>query len=164
MNWGRAPRHGRDLPSSGDRHRGELVNQAEVDAHDRPGTSTDDAQRLAELEHEVRELRRANAILRSASASSRRSSTAHKGDHRLHPPKRPVVKSPGSSGSLAEACERHPSPVRDGGLAITLPLQAERLSKDPIGIHRLQEIDEIEVRQDEVRLDRVDSFRDSSEH
>ena len=44
------------------------VNQAEIDAGDRPGTSTDDAARLAELEREVRELRRANAILRSASA------------------------------------------------------------------------------------------------
>ncbi|PSK81894.1 transposase [Murinocardiopsis flavida] len=44
------------------------VNQAEVDAGDRPGTTTDQAQRLAELEREVRELRRANAILKSASA------------------------------------------------------------------------------------------------
>ena len=44
------------------------VAQAEIDAGDRPGTSTDDAQRLADLEREVRELRRANAILRSASA------------------------------------------------------------------------------------------------
>lgn len=44
------------------------VNQAEVDAGDRPGTTSSDAQRLAELEREVRELRRANAILRSASA------------------------------------------------------------------------------------------------
>lgn len=44
------------------------VNQAEIDAGDRPGTSSDDAQRSAELEREVRELRRANAILRSASA------------------------------------------------------------------------------------------------
>ncbi|WP_423464815.1 IS3 family transposase [Promicromonospora sp. MS192] len=43
------------------------VAQAEIDAGDRPGTSTDDAQRLADLEREVRELRRANAILRSAS-------------------------------------------------------------------------------------------------
>jgi transposase len=32
------------------------------------GTTTDDAMRLAELEREVRELRRANAILKSASA------------------------------------------------------------------------------------------------
>jgi transposase len=44
------------------------VAQAEIDAGERPGTTTDDATRLAELEREVRELRRANAILRSASA------------------------------------------------------------------------------------------------
>ena len=44
------------------------VTQAEVDAGERPGTTTDQAQRLAELEREVHELRRANAILKSASA------------------------------------------------------------------------------------------------
>ena len=44
------------------------VRQAEVDQGYRPGTTTDDAQRMVELEKEVRELRRANAILRSASA------------------------------------------------------------------------------------------------
>src|SRR5690606_14510097 len=44
------------------------VTQAEIDAGDRPGTTTSDAERLAELEKEIRELRRANAILRSASA------------------------------------------------------------------------------------------------
>lgn len=44
------------------------VNQAEVDAGHRSGATTNDAQKLAELEREVRELRRANAILRSASA------------------------------------------------------------------------------------------------
>jgi transposase len=44
------------------------VTQAEVDAGTRTGTTTADAARLAELEREVRELRRANAILRSASA------------------------------------------------------------------------------------------------
>ena len=44
------------------------VNQAEVDAGQRPGTTTSDAQRLVELERENRELRRSNAILRSASA------------------------------------------------------------------------------------------------
>ena len=44
------------------------VNQAEVDEGSRPGTSTSDAERIAELERENRELRRANAILRSASA------------------------------------------------------------------------------------------------
>src|SRR4028118_829137 len=44
------------------------VVQAEVDEGHRPGTTTDDAARLAELERENRELRRANAILKSASA------------------------------------------------------------------------------------------------
>ncbi|MFB4283526.1 IS3 family transposase [Nonomuraea sp. MTCD27] len=42
------------------------VRQAEVDGGQRPGTSTADAQRIAELEREVRELRRANEILKSA--------------------------------------------------------------------------------------------------
>ncbi|TKJ30207.1 transposase [Blastococcus sp. CCUG 61487] len=44
------------------------VIQAEIDEGHRPGTTTDDATRLAELERENRELRRANAILKSASA------------------------------------------------------------------------------------------------
>jgi len=44
------------------------VLQAEIDEGHRPGTTTDDATRLSELERENRELRRANAILKSASA------------------------------------------------------------------------------------------------
>jgi transposase len=44
------------------------VRQAEIDGGQRPGTSTQDKQRIATLEREVRELRRANEILRSASA------------------------------------------------------------------------------------------------
>jgi transposase len=44
------------------------VRQAEVDAGARPGTSSADAQRIAELEREVKELRRANEILKAASA------------------------------------------------------------------------------------------------
>lgn len=44
------------------------VQQAEIDAGDRPGVTTDDTARIAELEREVRELRRANQILKSASA------------------------------------------------------------------------------------------------
>lgn len=44
------------------------VRQAEVDGGLRPGTTTDDATRLAELEREVRELRRANEILRTSAA------------------------------------------------------------------------------------------------
>ena len=44
------------------------VRQAEVDQGTRPGTTTSDTERIKELEKEVRELRRANAILKSASA------------------------------------------------------------------------------------------------
>lgn len=44
------------------------VRQAEIDGGARPGTTSDDAKRLAELERENRELRRANEILRTASA------------------------------------------------------------------------------------------------
>ncbi|NPC99133.1 transposase [Nocardioides sp. zg-DK7169] len=44
------------------------VNQAEIDEGHRPGVTTAEAQRIAELEREVKELRRANEILRTASA------------------------------------------------------------------------------------------------
>jgi transposase len=44
------------------------VQQAEVDEGHRPGLSTAEAGRIAELERENRELRRANEILRTASA------------------------------------------------------------------------------------------------
>lgn len=44
------------------------VRKAEVDGGQRPGLSTTDAQRIAELEREVRELRRANDILKAAAA------------------------------------------------------------------------------------------------
>ena len=44
------------------------VKQAEVDRGSRPGTSSEERRRIAELEREVRELRRANEILRAASA------------------------------------------------------------------------------------------------
>ncbi len=42
------------------------VRQAEVDSGRRPGTTTDDKKRIAELERELREARRANEILRAA--------------------------------------------------------------------------------------------------
>ena len=44
------------------------VGQAEIDEGHRPGVTTAEAQRIAELEREVKELRRANEILRTASA------------------------------------------------------------------------------------------------
>jgi transposase len=44
------------------------VRRAEVDAGQRPGLTTDERARLRELERENRELRRANEILKAASA------------------------------------------------------------------------------------------------
>ena len=44
------------------------VRQAERDTDRRPGLTTDEGARMKELEREVRELRRANEILRKASA------------------------------------------------------------------------------------------------
>ena len=53
------------------------VKKAQIDQGTRPGTITDQAQRIKELVKEIRELRRANAILKSASAClSRRSVSA----------------------------------------------------------------------------------------
>lgn len=44
------------------------VRQVERDSGRRPGLTTDEKERLKDLEREVRELRRANEILRKASA------------------------------------------------------------------------------------------------
>ena len=44
------------------------VRQAEVDDGKRPGVTTAEAERIKELERENRELRRANEILKAASA------------------------------------------------------------------------------------------------
>ncbi|WP_162903718.1 transposase [Leucobacter sp. wl10] len=52
------------------------VHRAEQDEGLRPGTTSSDEARIRALEREVRELRRANAILKSSAAFSRRSSTA----------------------------------------------------------------------------------------
>jgi len=46
----------------------EWVKRAEVDAGARPGTTTAELQRIKELERENKELRRANEILKTASA------------------------------------------------------------------------------------------------
>jgi transposase len=43
------------------------VRQAEIDGGRRPGTTTTEHERIAELERENRELRRANQILKEAS-------------------------------------------------------------------------------------------------
>jgi transposase len=44
------------------------VKQADIDEGVEPGVTTAEAKRIKDLEQEVRELRRANAILKSASA------------------------------------------------------------------------------------------------
>jgi transposase len=44
------------------------VNQAQIDGGQRPGVTSEDKRRIAELERENRELRRANEILKTASA------------------------------------------------------------------------------------------------
>jgi len=46
----------------------EWVKHAEIDAGARPGTTTDEMQRIKDLERENKELRRANEILKTASA------------------------------------------------------------------------------------------------
>lgn len=43
------------------------IRQQEIDGGERPGTTTAESQRIAELEREVREFRRANEILKAAS-------------------------------------------------------------------------------------------------
>jgi transposase len=44
------------------------VRQAEIDGGTKPGTTTEERRRIAELERENRDLRRANEILKAASA------------------------------------------------------------------------------------------------
>lgn len=60
-------RIGEQLGINAETLRGWVV-QAEVDQGARPGMASTEGQRLTELEREVRELRRANGILGSASA------------------------------------------------------------------------------------------------
>jgi transposase len=64
---GELARVGRQLGVHPEALRG-WVRQAEIDSGTWPGTTTDDAARIVELEREVRELRRANEILKAASA------------------------------------------------------------------------------------------------
>jgi len=66
QSFGVVTRVARQLGVGAESLRGWL-KQAEIDSGSRPGTSSADAQRIAELEREVRELRRANDILKAAS-------------------------------------------------------------------------------------------------
>ena len=67
------------------------VRRAETDDGLRPGLTSDERERLKTLEREVRELRRANEILKSAAAFSGRSSTADRRDDCLHRPEQGPV-------------------------------------------------------------------------
>ena len=60
-------RAGAQLGINGDTLRG-WVNQYEVNQGGRAGVKTSDAQKIRKLERENRELRRANSILKTASA------------------------------------------------------------------------------------------------
>lgn len=61
------------------------LKRAEHEAGQRGGLTTDGRSRMKELEREVRELKRANEIIRKASAFfAKRSSTADGSDGRLH--------------------------------------------------------------------------------
>ena len=64
---GACRRIGEQLGINADTLRG-WVKQAQIDNGSRPGTTTVDAGRIRQLEKENAELRRANAILRTASA------------------------------------------------------------------------------------------------
>jgi transposase len=65
--WGVVSRIARQL-GIGEQTLRNWVDQAEIDTGKRRGATTEDKARIAELEKEVRDLRRANAILKSASA------------------------------------------------------------------------------------------------
>jgi transposase len=64
---GAVRRVGEQLGINPDTLRG-WVSQVEIDEGHRPGVTTAEGQRIAELEREVKELRRANEILKTASA------------------------------------------------------------------------------------------------
>ena len=66
QSFGVVPRIAKQLGVGVESLRGWL-KQADIDAGSRPGTSSADSARIAELEREVRDLRRANDILKAAS-------------------------------------------------------------------------------------------------
>lgn len=63
------------------------INKIEVDSGSRSGVTSDQAQRMKELEREVRELKRANEIPKKAAVSSPwRSSTVDRSNGRFYRP------------------------------------------------------------------------------
>src|SRR5713226_1213460 len=92
------------------------VKQAEINAGERPGITTKDQQRIAELEKEVRELRRANEILKVASANSTRGSNlSMMGHHARRQRNGPHGKTRTDVGAEARAlAEMERRPIFDG--------------------------------------------------
>jgi len=70
-SYGAPARIAQQLGMNADTLRGWL-KQADIDSGTRQGVTTSEAARIAELEREVRELKRANQILKSASVNSTR--------------------------------------------------------------------------------------------
>ncbi|WP_430515751.1 transposase [Actinomyces oris] len=102
------------------------VKKAQVDGGLRPGTTTDEAQRIKEPALEVRELRRANVILKSASAClSRRSVSARPVDLPVHRGQEGGVLGPGRSARCSLAPESRS------------PRAPESRSQDPLPISQV---------------------------
>src|SRR6266571_5378555 len=60
------------------------LRRAQVDAGERPGLTTEEKAEIKALKQELAELRRANEILKAASAFSRPSSAGHRGARDVH--------------------------------------------------------------------------------
>ena len=110
------------------------VKKAQVDGGLRPGTTTDEAQRIKELEKEVRELRRANAILNSAPAClSRRSVSARPVDLPVHRLPQEGVLGPGRSARCSLAPESRSPRARDSRSQDPPPISQVVARRDPQG-------------------------------
>jgi transposase len=89
----------------------EWVGKHEVDAGTRPGVTSDERERVKALEREVKELRRANEILKLASAFlPRRSSTADSNPKRIRGPAPRYLRGRAHLQSSADCPVRLPSP------------------------------------------------------
>lgn len=105
------------------------VHQADIDDGHEPGVSTEEAARVRELEQEVRELRRANEILKRAASFSGRSSTASIAGSGVH--RRP----PRHRGRRATARGRAHLPGPAGGPEHLLTTAPALIARPGIGIH-----------------------------
>ncbi len=100
------------------------LRQAQIDSGHQAGTSSADAQRIAELQREVRELRRANEILKAASVFFATDSTVDRRGSRLHRRPPGATTPVGCDGGSSRSAEPWRSPpLRTGRprLDLTLP-------------------------------------------